>query len=80
MPRHLEQPQQSGTPLRRPGQYVQAEPLFKRALATYERVLGTNHPDTARVRENYAGLLLEMKQKTKAVHLKPKAPRKQAKK
>ena len=26
--------------------YEQAEPLFQRALAIYERVLGTEHPDT----------------------------------
>ncbi len=29
------------------GKYEQAEPLYQRALAIYERVLGVEHPDTA---------------------------------
>jgi tetratricopeptide (TPR) repeat protein len=62
------------------GKYEQAEPLYQRALATYERVLGPEHPDTIRVRNNYANFLQEMKQKTKAVSAKPKAPRKQERK
>jgi tetratricopeptide (TPR) repeat protein len=62
------------------GKYEQTEPLYQRALATYERVLGPEHPDTIKVRNNYADLLRKMKQKTKAVSAKPKAPRKQGRK
>jgi tetratricopeptide (TPR) repeat protein len=58
------------------GKYEQAAPLYQRALATLERVLGPEHPTTTRVRENYTKLLEKMKQKTKAVSAKPKAPRK----
>ncbi len=62
------------------GKYELAEPLYQRALTTYERVLGPEHPNTIRVRNNYANLLEKMKQKTKAVSAKPKAPRKQGRK
>jgi Tfp pilus assembly protein PilF len=62
------------------GKYELAEPLYQRALATRERVLGPEHPDTIRVRNNYANFLQKMKQKTKAVGAKPRAPRKQGRK
>jgi len=42
------------------GKYAEAEPLFKRALAICERVLGPDHPHTQSVRRNYDGLLQEM--------------------
>src|SRR6266567_4580975 len=42
------------------GNYEQAEPLMKRALAIYEQVLGPLHPDTATIRANYTFLLEEM--------------------
>jgi tetratricopeptide (TPR) repeat protein len=58
------------------GKYELAEPLYQRALETRERVLGPEHPTTITVRNNYANLLEKMKQKTKAVSAKPKAPRK----
>jgi len=58
------------------GRYEQAEPLYHRALTNYERVLGPEHPTTIVVRNNYANLQEEMKQKTKAVRLKPRVPRK----
>ena len=45
-----------------------------RALAIYVQKLGTDHPRTTRVRENYANLLQEMKQKTEAARAKPKVP------
>jgi tetratricopeptide (TPR) repeat protein len=60
------------------GKYVQAEPLYQRALTASERVLGADHPNTIKFRNNYANLLQKMKQKTKAIRSKPKAPRKQA--
>jgi tetratricopeptide (TPR) repeat protein len=39
------------------GAYVEARPLVERALAIYERVLGSDHPDTATSLNNLAGLL-----------------------
>ena len=33
-----------------------AERLFKRSVATFEKTLGPNHPDLADVLENLAGL------------------------
>ena len=40
------------------GQYAQAEPLFKRALAISEKVLGADHHNVARSLNNLAGLYL----------------------
>jgi hypothetical protein len=34
------------------GDYDSAEPLYKRALAIREKVLGAEHPDTVKTREN----------------------------
>jgi tetratricopeptide (TPR) repeat protein len=39
------------------GRYVEAEPLYQRALASLEQTVGRNHPDVAKVLENYAALL-----------------------
>ena len=36
------------------GRYAEAEPLFKRALAIYEKALGPDHPDVARALNNLA--------------------------
>jgi hypothetical protein len=38
------------------GKYKEAELLYQRALAIYERVLGPDHPTTVLVRENYASM------------------------
>jgi hypothetical protein len=38
--------------------YAQARPLFERALAIYEKVLGPEHSNTNRVRDNFAALQL----------------------
>jgi tetratricopeptide (TPR) repeat protein len=62
------------------GKFEQAEPLYQRALAIREQVFGSDHPATIRVRKNYSDHLEKMKQKTKAVSAKPKAPRKQGRK
>lgn len=43
----------------RQGKYAQAEPLYQRALAIYEKTLGPQHPDVADVLEDYARLLRE---------------------
>jgi len=39
------------------GRYDEAEPLLKRSLSIYEQQLGTSHPSTQTVRENYIALL-----------------------
>ena len=36
------------------GRYAEAEPLFKRALAIYEKALGPEHPDVATILNNLA--------------------------
>jgi len=38
------------------GKYAEAEPLYKRALASCEQ-LGVSHPTTQIVRQNYTSLL-----------------------
>jgi hypothetical protein len=46
--------------------YEQAEPLYLRALAIYERGLGPSHSTTAQIRENYTKLLQKRGQKAGA--------------
>ena len=50
----------AGAPLaelyRAQGQYAQAEPLYKRALAIYEKALGPEHPAVSTSLENLAEL------------------------
>jgi tetratricopeptide (TPR) repeat protein len=48
---------QLATLLHDKGDYVQAEPLYRRALAIRQQVLGENHPDTALSLNNLAALL-----------------------
>jgi tetratricopeptide (TPR) repeat protein len=43
----------------REGQYIEAEPLLKRALEIRERTLGPEHADVAATLEDYAMLLRE---------------------
>ena len=47
------------------GQYAKAEPLFERALAIREKVLGSKHPDVATCLENYVFLLRNMGEQRK---------------
>jgi tetratricopeptide (TPR) repeat protein len=47
---------QSGLYLDDRARYVEAEPLFQRALAIYEKALGPDHPDTATSLNNLAAL------------------------
>lgn len=42
------------------GQYAQAEPLYKRALAICEKSLGIDHPTARITRDNLAGLRIAM--------------------
>jgi hypothetical protein len=41
----------------------EAEPLLQRALAIYEKVLGSEHPETVRLKENYSNLLQQIKRR-----------------
>jgi tetratricopeptide (TPR) repeat protein len=45
---------------RRQGQYAQAEPLVKRALAIYEKALGPDHPSVATSLNNLAALYRQL--------------------
>ena len=47
------------------GQYAQAEPLYRRALAIWERAIGPDHPDVATSLENMAALYRKMAGKKK---------------
>lgn len=44
---------------------IRVKPLYERALAIMEKTLGSNHPNTKIVRENYARVLEDMKHKKK---------------
>jgi hypothetical protein len=44
------------------GDYAGARPLYERALAIFEKVLGKEHPNTKVVRGNLERLLAEMQQ------------------
>jgi len=39
------------------GKHAEAEPLYQRALAIYEKTLGIEHPEVAAALENLAHLL-----------------------
>ena len=41
---------------RNQGRYADAEPLYKRSLAIYEKALGPDHPDVATSLNNLAAL------------------------
>ena len=55
------------------GKYAEAEPLYQRALAILEKVLGPDHPDVAAVLSNYADLLRATKRGTEAASLEARA-------
>ena len=44
------------------GKNEEAEPLYQRALAIKEKMLGPEHPHTKSTRQNYAALLEKMRQ------------------
>lgn len=48
------------------GQYAQAEPLFQRSLAIYEKALGADHPSVALSLNNLAGLYQDQGQYAQA--------------
>jgi tetratricopeptide (TPR) repeat protein len=48
------------------GEYVKAEPLYRRALAIFEAALGPTHPKVRTCRQNYAQLLRDMSRQAEA--------------
>ncbi len=55
------------------GNYVAAEPLFKRSRAIQEKVLGPEHPNVAQVLENYAVLLRKTNRNAEAAKMEARA-------
>ena len=55
------------------GKYAEAEPLYKRALAIREKVLGREHPYIAQSLENYAALLRKTRRGNEAVTMEARA-------
>jgi tetratricopeptide (TPR) repeat protein len=55
------------------GKYAEAEPLFKRALAIYEKALGKDHPHVVAASRNYAALLREMKHENEKTKFEARA-------
>ncbi len=55
------------------GRYANAEPLYKRSLAIWEKALGTEHPNVATSLQNYAALLREMGRDAEADRLDARA-------
>ena len=55
------------------GKYAEAEPLFKRSLATVEKALGPEHPLVAQSLENYAALLRRTGRSAEAAKLEARA-------
>ncbi len=55
------------------GRYAEAEPLYKRALAIFEKALGPGHPLVAQSLENYALLLRETGRTTEATKMEARA-------
>ena len=51
------------------GRYPEAEPLYQRALAIFEKALGPEHPNVAQVSKNYADLLRAMGREAEAKKL-----------
>ena len=59
--------------------YEAAEPLYKRALAIWEKTLGPDHPNVATGLENYAALLRETGRHDEAATLVVRAKASRAK-
>ncbi len=55
------------------GKYAEAEPLYKRALAIWEKALGPEHPDVATSLENYADLLRKTGRVSEAKEMEARA-------
>ena len=55
------------------GKYTEAEPLYNRSLAIYEKALGPEHPNVAATLGNYAKLLREMNRDAEAEKMEARA-------
>ena len=55
------------------GRYADAEPLYQRSLAIWEKALGSEHADVTTVMRNYAVLLREMGRDSEADRLDARA-------
>ncbi len=55
------------------GNYAEAEPLYKRALAILEKTLGSEHPRVATALKNYAALLRETGRSDEAAKMEARA-------
>ena len=55
------------------GKFVEAEPLYKRALIIIEKALGPERPTLLTILENYAAMLRLMNKPTEAVPLENRA-------
>jgi tetratricopeptide (TPR) repeat protein len=55
------------------GQYAAAEPLYKRALAIWEKALGPDHPQVATVLKNMARLYKEAGRVDEAIRWEKRA-------
>ena len=55
------------------GKYADAEPLYKLALAIWEKALGPEHPHVATSLENYAALLRKTGRGNEAIRMKARA-------
>ena len=55
------------------GQYAEAEPLYQRALAIWEKALGPEHLNVAQSLENYADLLRKTGRADEAAELEARA-------
>ena len=53
--------------------YAEAEPLYQRSLAIWEKALGPEHPSVALSLENYAALLREMGREDEAAKMEARA-------
>ena len=51
----------------------EAEPLYERSLAMYEKALGTEHPDVAASLGNYAALLRQTARTDEAERMEARA-------
>ena len=55
------------------GKYAEAEPLYQRALAIWEKALGPDHPNVAVSLENYASLLCNTNRDAEAAQIEARA-------
>ncbi len=55
------------------GRYAEAEPLYRRSLAIWEKALGPEHPNVATSLENYAALLREIGRTAEADKMEARA-------